>query len=136
MIALFVERLATVQLHSVNITNHVKRKKQTKTRIMERVSNANQLHSGSKIVRVNPFDGRIERLEYVAPHPHHDKYSLFINDNYDGIPKFYNPRLAEEKWYHFHDTKEEWDELIKMRYAYHKKEIEKIEEYWEKSKKP
>lgn len=103
---------------------------------MERVYNATQLKVGDKIVRVAPFTGSLETLEFIGPHPHNKKYSLFIDGNYDGIPKFYNPRFAEEKWYLFHGTPEEWNEALDMRIAYHEKEIEHIKEYKEKYIKP
>lgn len=91
---------------------------------MERITSIEQLQKGSKIVSV--YTGYVEILEFVCPHPHHEKYSVFLNQNYDGIPKFYNPRLKEEKWYLFHDTFEEWNEIFDMRIAQLKKEIEKI----------
>lgn len=94
---------------------------------MERVIKIEQLHKGSKIVRVN--SGNVEILEFVCPHPHHDKFSVFLNQNYDGIPKFYNPKLKDEEWYLFHDTFEEWDEIFDMRIVQLKRQIEYIEEY-------
>ncbi len=97
---------------------------------MERVTSIAQLQKGSKMVRVH--SGNVEVLEFVCPHPHHEKYSVFLNQNYDGIPKFYNPRLGEEKWYLFHDTFEEWDEIFDMRIVQLEKEIKNIEEYRKK----
>lgn len=97
---------------------------------MERVTSIEQLHKGSKIVRVHR--GNVEELEFVCPHPHHEKYSVFLNQNYDGLPKFYNPRIRDEKWYLFHGTCEDWDEIFDMRIAQLRKEIELIEEYRKK----
>lgn len=94
---------------------------------MERVTSIEQLHKGSKIVRVD--GGNVEVLEFVCPHPHHDKYSVFLNQNYDGSPKFYNPKLKDEEWYLFHDTFEERDEIFDMRIVQLKRQIEYIEEY-------
>ena len=103
---------------------------------MERVCNAAQLKVGDKIIRVAPLTVNLEILEYIGPHPHHKKYSLFIDGNYDGIPKFYNPRFTEEKWYLFHGTPKEWNEALDMEIACHEKEIERIKEYKKNYIKP
>ena len=94
---------------------------------MERVKSIEQLQKGNKIVRVQ--GGNVEFVEFFCPHHHNEQYSVFLNQNWDGLPKFYNPRLESEKWYLFHDTPEEWDEIIGMRMAQLRKEIENIENY-------
>lgn len=100
---------------------------------MKRVTSIEQLQKGSKIVRVN--GGTLQTLEFIYVHPHNEKYSVFLDENYDGAPKFYNPRLEEEEWYLFNDTVEDWNEIYDMKIAQLQREIEYIEEYRRKYNK-
>ena len=92
---------------------------------MERVICISQLQKGSRLVSVHLYG--IEVLEFICLNPHNEQYSVFLNQNYDGVPKFFNARLEVEKWYLFHDTPEEWEAIYNMRIDLIKKEIENIE---------
>lgn len=88
---------------------------------MDRIVNISELHPGDKIVRVCGFDGRVEILEYVGPHPHHESYSVFLNSTYDGVPKFYNERLQKEEWYRYGGDC--WDEIHSLEIKWHERRI-------------
>ena len=53
---------------------------------MKRITNINQLKPGDKIFIVNQ-DGSLEILEFREIHPNNDNYSLFLNENQDGMHK-------------------------------------------------
>lgn len=64
---------------------------------MKRITNVSQLKKGDVIVNVK--GDVITTLEFREVHPHNDAYSIMLNSNHDGAPKFYNKRLEEEEWY-------------------------------------
>ena len=61
---------------------------------MKRITNIKQLKPGNKIFTVNS-DGLLEILEFREIHPHSDDYSLFLNEDNDGMHKFFNKTLDE-----------------------------------------
>ena len=79
---------------------------------MKRVTEINQLKKGDIIVAI--VDLKIVKREFVCVHPHNDKYSLFLDELYDGCPKFYNDNLKNKEWYLFTNSKEENKELKAM----------------------
>lgn len=79
---------------------------------MKRVTEINQLKKGDIIVAI--VDLKIVKREFVCVHPHNDKYSLFLDELYDGCPKFYNDNLKIKEWYLFTNSKEENKELKAM----------------------
>lgn len=79
---------------------------------MKRVTEISQLIKGDVIVTI--VDHKIVKREFVCVHPHNDKYSIFLNETYDGCPKFYNETLKFNEWYLFTNSKEEWKELNAM----------------------
>ena len=93
---------------------------------MERITDISQLKAGDKIVSINGFDGRPKILEFVCIHPHNPEYSVFLNETYDGAPKFYNKRIQEEKWFRY--DSDAWNEIHQMEIAWHKKRIKDLEE--------
>ena len=100
---------------------------------MERITNIAELSKGDKIVRINPATGRFEILEYREPHPHNPEYSLFINDTYDGAPKFYNRRLQAEPWYRY--SEDAWPEIHQMEIKWHQSRITSLERRIEEEQK-
>ena len=62
---------------------------------MEKITKIEQLKAGDKIWTINRFTGDVDIMEFVCIHPHNPAYSIFLNENYDGMPKFYNQRLTE-----------------------------------------
>lgn len=79
---------------------------------MKRVTEINQLTKGDIIVAI--ADNKDVKREFVCVHPHNDKYSLFLDELYDGCPKFYNDNLKTQEWYLFTNSKEENKELKAM----------------------
>ena len=100
---------------------------------MERVTSIDQLKAGDKIARV--WNGEIKIIEFLCRHPHNKEYSLFLNSTYDGMPKFYNKRLVEEKWYLFTGTNEDWDEVYTMRIEDMQDSLNRWKEYREIQRK-
>lgn len=80
--------------------------------MMERITNINQLKAGDKIINIK--GDRYEILEFVCIHPHNDKYSVMLDINYDGVPKFYNPTLDTSKWYRYTGSESQWAEIHKI----------------------
>ena len=79
---------------------------------MKRVTEINQLKKGDVIVAI--VDLKIVKREFVCVHPHNDKYSIFLDELYDGCPKFYNDNLKSKEWYLFTNSKEDLKELNAM----------------------
>lgn len=91
-----------------------------------RITNINQLQPGDRIFTVN-HDGAHEILEFREIHPHHDGYSLFLNENKDGMHKFYNKTLEDKEYYLYDDSDECRKFIYKREIAAHKRCIELIE---------
>lgn len=94
---------------------------------MKRIINIYQLKPGDKIFTVNP-DGSHEILEFREIHPHDNGYSLFLNENKDGMHKFYNKTLEDKEYYLYDDSDECWKFIYKREIAEHKRCIDGIEE--------
>ncbi len=96
---------------------------------MERITDISQLKTGDKIVRV--WHSQIQIIEFLCVHPHHKKYSLFLDENGNGMPKFYNPRLNEEEWYLFDNSYKNWEEVYCMKIEQTERELKFYREYIE-----
>lgn len=79
---------------------------------MKRVTEISQLTKGDVIVTIE--DHKIVKREFVCVHPHNDKYSIFLDELYDGCPKFFNENLRSKDWYLFKNSEEERKELNAM----------------------
>lgn len=79
---------------------------------MKRVTEISQLTRGDIIVAIK--DLKIVKREFVCAHPHNDKYSIFLDELYDGCPKFFNENLRFQDWYLFTNTEEDRKELYTM----------------------
>lgn len=94
---------------------------------MKRITNINQLKPGNKIFTVNR-DGLLEILEFREIHPNNDNYSLFLNENQDGMHKFFNKTLKGREYYLYDDSDECWKFIYEREIAEHKRLIGSIEE--------
>ncbi len=94
---------------------------------MKRITNINQLKPGNKIFTVN-HDGSHEILEFREIHPHNDGYSLFLNENNDGMHKFYNKNLEDKEYYLYDDSDECWKFIYKREIAEYNRLIDSIKE--------
>lgn len=94
---------------------------------MKRITNINQLKPGNKIFTVNR-DGLLEILEFREIHPNNDNYSLFLNENQDGMHKFFNKTLEDREYYLYDDSDECWKFIYEREIAEHKRLIGSIEE--------
>lgn len=79
---------------------------------MKRITEISQLTKGDIIVTI--VDRKIVKREFVCVHPHYDKYSIFLDELYDGCPKFFNENLRFKNWYLFKNSEEERKELNAM----------------------
>ena len=74
---------------------------------MKRITNISQLKPGNKIFTVN-YNGSLEILEFREIHPNNDNYSLFLNENQDGMQKFFNKTLEDREYYLYDNSDECW----------------------------
>ena len=75
---------------------------------MERITSVNQLSKGDRIAKID--GNKVILLEFVCIHPHNEKYSVMLNDNKDGAPKFWNEDLERQEWYKY-TSGAQWIEL-------------------------
>lgn len=94
---------------------------------MKRITNIIQLKPGNKIFTVNHY-GSLEILEFREIHPHNDNYSLFLNENQDGMQKFFNKTLEDREYYLYDNSYECWKFIYESEIAEHKSLIASIEE--------
>ena len=94
---------------------------------MKRITNINQLKPGNKIFTVN-HDGSLEILEFREIHPHSGDYSLFLNENKDGMHKFFNKTLEDREYYLYDNSYECWKFIYEREIAEHKRLIGSIKE--------
>ena len=92
---------------------------------MERITSITELKKGDKIARVY-HNGEYQIIEYLCQHPYNSEYSLFLNQNKDGMPKFYNGRLKGEEWYLYEGSNDDFNKIIDMRIELLNKHIEKL----------
>ena len=96
-------------------------------RTMKRITNINQLKPGNKIFTVNS-NGSLEILEFREIHPNNDNYSLFLNENQDGMSKFFNKTLEDREYYLYDNSDECWKFIYEREIVEHKRLIGSIEE--------
>lgn len=94
---------------------------------MKRITNISQLKPGNKIFTVN-YNGSLEILEFREIHPNNDNYSLFLNENQDGMHKFFNKALEDREYYLYDNSDECWKFIYEREIAEHKSFISSIEE--------
>jgi len=93
---------------------------------MERITDIKQLKPGDKIVKYTGEASGFIVIEFLCEHPHSPRYSLFLDNCQDGMKKFWNDRLQDEKWYRYEDSKEFWNKLHIMEVGILQKEISSI----------
>ena len=93
---------------------------------MEKITNISQLKKGDKIWTINPFSGAVNILEFVCIHPHNKDYSIFLNENHDGMPKFYNKHLADGDYERYNSSKECWKRIHTKEIEWHEMRIQSI----------
>lgn len=76
-----------------------------------RVFNFNELKKRDRIWNVQ--HGKWQILTFIDILDKHNKYGIFLNTSYDGVPKFYEDRLKEEQWYRYNDSDETWHHIYK-----------------------
>lgn len=94
---------------------------------MKRITNISQLKPGNKIFTVN-YNGSLEILEFREIHPNNDNYSLFLDENQDGMHKFFNKTLEDREYYLYDNSNECWKFIYEREIAEHKSIIASIEE--------
>lgn len=94
---------------------------------MERITEIKQLKPGDKIWTINTFTGNADIIEFVCVHPHNPEYSIFLNENYDGMPKFYNKHLTDAEYYRYDASKECWNSIYEAEIAWHGRRIGHLE---------
>lgn len=94
---------------------------------MKRITNISQLKPGNKIFTVN-YNGSLEILEFREIHPNNDNYSLFLDENQDGMHKFFNKTLEDREYYLYDNSNECWKFIYEREIAEHKRLINSIEE--------
>lgn len=94
---------------------------------MKRVKDISELKAGDSIIRV--IAGRLEQLEYFGPLRTNSEYSIFLNERFDGSPKFYNNRLTYENWYLFTNSKDDWIQIYNLMIEYHKSSIKNLKKW-------
>lgn len=94
---------------------------------MKRITNISQLKPGNKIFTVN-YNGSLEILEFREIHPNNDNYSLFLDENQDGMHKLFNKTLEDREYYLYNNSNECWKFIYEREIAEHKSIIASIEE--------
>ena len=99
-----------------------------------RVNLFSELKEGDKIWSIKRT-GEFEILEFVktldAPV---ETYSIFLNMSKDGIPKFYEGRLKDEKWYRYEDNAITWYHIYSAQAKFHEAEAKQCKELAELEK--
>ena len=73
-----------------------------------RVYSFSELKSGEQIWSISR-NGTVEIIEFVKTFDKPlEKYAIFLNMSKDGIPKFYEDRLKNEKWYKYDGNSTTW----------------------------
>lgn len=93
---------------------------------MEKITSISQLKKGDRIWTINGFSGAVEVLEFVCIHPYNEVYSIFLNENYDGMPKVYNKNIEDGDYERYDATKECWERIHAKEIAWHERKISNI----------
>ena len=73
-----------------------------------RVHSFSELKAGEQIWSIT-HSGTVEIIEFVKTFDKPlEKYAIFLNMSKDGIPKFYEDRLKNEKWYKYDGNSTTW----------------------------
>lgn len=100
-----------------------------------RVNSFSELKKGQKIWSINR-NGMFEIIEFVMTIDSTlEKYSIFLNMSKDGMPKFYEGRLKDEKWYMYTDNPTTWYHIYSAQVKYYEEQARKYKEVaeWKKN---
>ena len=100
-----------------------------------RVNSFNELKEGDKIWSIRN-DGTPIMLEFVKPlKAPVDGYGIFLNVIRDGIPKFYEGRFKDEKWYKCEDNETTWYHIYSAQAKFYEDEANSCKRLAEVQKK-
>lgn len=99
---------------------------------MERITSVNQLSKGDRIAKID--GNKVILLEFICIHPNNEKYSVMLDDNKDGAPKFWNEDLEHQEWYKY-TSGDQWIELhqrmaeqLRKQMEWHQKRAEELKQ--------
>lgn len=93
---------------------------------MEKITSISQLKKGDKIWTIDTLSGKVDILEFLCIHPHNEEYSIFLNENYDGMPKFYNKNLTDGDYERYDGSGDCWVRIHAKEIEWHKRRIQDI----------
>ncbi len=97
---------------------------------MKQILDIYGLKQGDKIVHFN--GERIDQWEFLMIHPHNDQYVLLLDTLSQNAFKQYIPNILNtDEWQRDYKI----DDVLEQRIAYHNKQIERIKERLDKTKK-
>ena len=84
-----------------------------------RVHSFSELKPGEQIWSISR-NGTVEIIEFVKTFDKPlAKYAIFLNMSNDGIPKFYEGRLKNEKWYRYKGNVTAWYHIYSAQVRFH-----------------
>ena len=93
-----------------------------------RVNSFSELKEGDKIWSING-NGAFEIIQFVKLlDASVQGYAIFLNTNKDGIPKFYEERLKDEKWYKYDDSETTWYHIFSAQAKFYRNAAKECKE--------
>ena len=93
-----------------------------------RVHSFSELKPGEQIWSISR-NGTVEIIEFVKTFDKPlEKYAIFLNMSKDGIPKFYEDRLKNEKWYKYEGNATTWYHIYSAQVRFHEDEVNDYKE--------
>ena len=93
-----------------------------------RVHSFSELKSGEQIWSISR-NGTVEIIEFVKTFDKPlEKYAIFLNMSKDGMPKFYEDRLKNEKWYKYEGNTTTWYHIYSAKASFHEAEANDYKE--------
>ena len=93
-----------------------------------RVRSFSELKSGEQIWSIGR-NGTVEIIEFVKTFDKPlEKYAIFLNMSKDGMPKFYENRLKDEKWYKYEGNATTWYHIYSAQVRFHEDEANDYKE--------
>ena len=93
-----------------------------------RVYSFSELKSGEQIWSISR-NGTVEIIEFVKTFDKPlEKYAIFLDMSKDGMPKFYENRLKDEKWYKYEGNATTWYHIYSAKARFHEAEANDYKE--------
>ena len=93
-----------------------------------RVHSFSELKAGEQIWSISR-NGTVEIIEFVKTCDKPlEKYAIFLNMSKDGMPKFYEDRLKNEKWYKYEGNATTWYHIYSAKASFHEAEANDYKE--------